>query len=199
MKQIGIILVLYFLILAYSAVCYIFMALGVYTIGKRRGIKAPWLAFIPYTVSWPFGAIADDYMMKIRGKQTKYRKNLLIATVLLAAASELIVLQIVFIALIQGYRNGLVNSDYENDIPLVICIFIAVAAGVLVLAFMIWYTVVYVMAIHKIYLSCVPSRATLYTVLSAISAILSVVFIFTVRNKDEGMIADRSTTEYLQQ
>ena len=46
--------------LAVSAVFYVLQSLSLYTIANRRGIRNPWLAWIPVGSSWTIGCISDQ-------------------------------------------------------------------------------------------------------------------------------------------
>ncbi len=60
-----------------SVVGYVFTALALYTIAKRRGIKHPWLAWIPVANLWLLGCISDQYRYVTRGQVLTRRKSLL--------------------------------------------------------------------------------------------------------------------------
>lgn len=61
---------------------YVLTALALYTMAKRRGIKHPWLAWIPVADMWLLGTISDQYRYVAKGQVRNSRKTLLIANVL---------------------------------------------------------------------------------------------------------------------
>ena len=67
-------------------VFFIFTAIGLYAIAKRRGIDHAWMAWVPVLNSWTLGCISDQYQYLIKGKNKKRR------TVLLVLGNELDVL-----------------------------------------------------------------------------------------------------------
>jgi hypothetical protein len=58
-------------------VIYIFTALSLYTIARRRGITKAWLAWIPFINVWAIGCISDQYQKAENGKRTRRRSTLL--------------------------------------------------------------------------------------------------------------------------
>ena len=74
---ISILIVLAVVFFAIAVVCYVFEAIALYTIAKRRGIQSPGLAWVPVGNSWLLGSIADDYTGKTMGTGSKYRFLLL--------------------------------------------------------------------------------------------------------------------------
>ena len=49
-----------------ALVSYILRGVGMYTLGKRRGMDYPWLAFIPYARTWFQGNCAAPCILVIR-------------------------------------------------------------------------------------------------------------------------------------
>lgn len=60
-----------------TVAAYVLTALALYTIAKRRGIKRPWLAWIPVADMWLLGCISDQYRYVTKGQVTNRRKTLL--------------------------------------------------------------------------------------------------------------------------
>lgn len=58
-------------------VFYIFGAIGIHTMAKRRGIENPWLAYIPVAQFYVIGSIFDN-INAYKNKQTNYKVILLI-------------------------------------------------------------------------------------------------------------------------
>ena len=67
----------YVIIMAVSVAVYVFQSLGMYTIAKRRGIRNPWLSWIPVGNMWILGSISDQYQYVVKGRVRKRRKLLL--------------------------------------------------------------------------------------------------------------------------
>jgi uncharacterized membrane protein YbhN (UPF0104 family) len=61
----------------WGIISYVFMAIGMYTIAKRRGINFPWLAWLPFGSSWMLGCISDEYRYVVKGQEKSKRKLML--------------------------------------------------------------------------------------------------------------------------
>ena len=60
-----------------SVACYVLEALSLYTIAQRRGIRKPWLAWIPVVNVWIVGSISDQYQYVVNRRIQNRRKVLL--------------------------------------------------------------------------------------------------------------------------
>ena len=56
---------------------YVFTALALFTIAKRRGISKAWLAWIPVADMWILGSISDQFRYVVKGEVKSKRKILL--------------------------------------------------------------------------------------------------------------------------
>ena len=70
---------------------YVFSALALYTIAKRRGLSNPWLSWIPVANVWILGSIADQYRYVARGEVRSKRKVLLTLKIISAALTAVMV------------------------------------------------------------------------------------------------------------
>lgn len=87
---------------------YVLMALGLYTVAKRRGIHKAWLAWIPVANVWLLGCISDQYRQVAKG-QVKNRRKLLLTLQIVV-----VVLAILVSILAVSWVTGLVLS---SDVP----------------------------------------------------------------------------------
>lgn len=71
------VLVFWLIVMGIGLVQYILTSLALYTIADRRGIKNPWLAWLPVAYYWLLGSIADNYD-ETHGINRSWRKTLLI-------------------------------------------------------------------------------------------------------------------------
>ena len=76
-----------FVALAVATAQYVFGALGLYRIAKRRGIHNPWLAWVPVANVWLLGSVSDHYQYIVKRKVTKRRKVLLILEIAVVVLS----------------------------------------------------------------------------------------------------------------
>ena len=62
---------------------YVLTALALYTIARRRGLKNPWLAWIPVADCWLLGSLSDQYRYVVKGEHKSKRKILLFFRILI--------------------------------------------------------------------------------------------------------------------
>lgn len=180
-----------------NVVVFVFTALALYTIAKRRGIHRPWLAWIPIVDAYLLGCIADQYRA-VACKETKNRRKILlglqIAMTILSIVT--VVLSIVFVLELLSLGLGnleALESMTESAATALLASLVGPAMGMLLtsiplLAVGITFLVFYSIALHDIYKSCDPANATLFTVLSILFSISLPIFLFFVcRNRDDGM------------
>lgn len=179
-----------------SLAIYVFTALALYTIAKRRGIHHPWLAWIPFANSWLLGCISDQYRAVARG-ETKYRRRWLLWTEILTSVFAVLVVVLVFgmlfnmLSYSMGNLENLDNMSEAMEAELLSAI-MGPAVGMVLLAFVavplsIVNLVFSFIALHDIYKSCEPGNATLYLVLSIFIGYAQPILLFICRNKDLGM------------
>lgn len=179
-----------------SLATYIFTALALYTIARRRGIHNPWLAWIPFANTWLLGCVADQYRAVARG-ETKYRRRVLLITEILTCVLAMIMLVLVFSMLLSMFSYGmgnLENLDYMSEAmeAELMSAIVGPVVGILLLTLVILPLVIVnavfsYIALHDIYKSCDPGNATLFLVLSIFIGICQPIFLFICRNKDGGM------------
>ena len=174
---------------------YIFTALSLYTIARRRGITKAWLAWIPFINVWAIGCISDQYQKAENGKRTRRRSTLLylnivryILTAMLVVAA-LLALGEIFLMIFTGAGSAeALSAEILKRLSEALPLFALIGLLSLpLLVVSISYLVLYFMSLHDIYKSFDPDAATLFTVLSIFFNILPPVFLFLCREKDLGM------------
>lgn len=169
--------------LAFALVAYILQSLGMYTIAQRRGIRNPWLAWVPVGNLWIMGSISDQYQYVVKGKRTNRRKILLGMS--LGSVGTIILMFVVI--LVAAINMALSRSEAEA----------ATVAGLMIIGFMLMYfamitllitqMVFQYISLYDLYASCNPGNATLFLILSIFVSVTMPFFVFACRNKDEGM------------
>ncbi len=178
----AVILIFYFLIgfvsLAVSVATYILQSLGMYKMASRRGIKNPWLAWIPVGNLWIMGSISDQYQYVAKGKTTNRRKLLLGLSIGFFA----LYLGIFICSFITGIMAGVgsVGAAATAGFLTVFFALLLVAAAIVMVVFQ-------YIALYDLYASADPANAILYLVLSILVSITLPIFVFVCRNKDGGM------------
>ena len=174
--MIGILLVFYFLIIfiafAFGIASYVLSSLGLYTVAERRGLRHPWLAWLPIGNVWLLGSISDQYQYVAKGKITNRRK------VLLALNIAIVVIYIGWIVSMIGTAVGGYIGAMVSGMVIGWLLFAIVCIALYVLLYIAYY---------DLFRSCQPSNAVLYLALSIIVSVTLPFFVFFVRKKDLGM------------
>lgn len=183
-------LVVCLIALVFSLVCYIFECVGVYTIAKRRGIKNPWLAWIPLGNVWIWGCIADHYQYVAKG-QVKNRRMILLILSLVSYVLVLMTNGQVMSALTAVIANA-DAMEYMSEAeamammaPLFGGTVLSMVASIVAIVLMVFQYI----ALYEIFNSCDPSNSTMFLVLSILFSVATPFFLFASRNKDLGMPA----------
>lgn len=177
------------LALVYSLVTYILGSLGMYTIAKRRGIKNPWMAWIPVCDTYLLGTISDQYQYVAKAKVTNRRKIMLglaIASMVLSVVDSAFSYNASFSVMSNAFSGSYVDEEalMEQLMSATAGIgWIATLISVVSLAL----TVFRYIAYYDLYNSCNPNNGVLYLVLSILLSFLTPFLIFSCRNKDLGM------------
>ena len=175
-----------------SVAAYVFSALAIYTIAQRRGIKNPWLAWIPMVNVWILGSISDQYRYVAKGEVKNKRKILLGVNILNFVLTWAAVIKM--IVTVVGVIVGETYLTDEMEAIRQILVSVAFLAPVAILGIVGF--VVEIMALYDLYSSCEPANNVLYLVLSLVPGINTVarpLFLFLCREKDGGMPPRRET------
>ena len=174
-------IITYALVYVLAIVMYILLAYGMYTIAKRRGIKAPWLAWVPIADLWTLGAIADHAVGVWKGKKGVLRYWLVVLDGIVFLGTIISVSMILGAALfgITNYNDPAVADTMIAGGAIFICL-MPVIIAVAILEYV---------ALYRLYKSCKPEQAGLFTVLTVLFDVTMPFFVFACRNSDEGLNA----------
>lgn len=187
---------------------YVFMAIGMYTIAKRRGINHPWLAWIPFGNTWLLGCISDQYRYVAHG-QEKSKRKLMLGFEIATAATGTITIVALIIGIIQMFGGmdmdmmEVVEPDAAYIAEALAPIVVALVLCFVMLGFAIALTVLQYMALHDLFKSCNPATSTVFLVLSIVLSlfgfgVVQAIFVFVTRNKDLGMPQRQTPVMYTQ-
>lgn len=95
-----------------SLITYVLLAVGLYSIAKRRGIRNAWLAWIPVVNVWILGCLSDQYRFVAKG-QNKSKRKLLLTLNLISQ-----VLAIVLLVVTVVWLFGLMSTVGLGDLSL---------------------------------------------------------------------------------
>jgi hypothetical protein len=171
-----------------SVAGYVLLALGLFTIAKRRKLQNAWMAWVPVLNLWLLGCISDQYRYVTRGQTRNIRTVLL-----LLGIAEVILNAVLFVLALFGLGGFLQNLISAYDLmPASWKLLKYAALGLLFSCFCKSLRLVRCFALHDIYSSCLPKRKTLFTVLSILgyvtgADVVPALLVFLCRNKEEGM------------
>lgn len=167
---------------------YVLTALAIYTISRRRGLRKPWLAWIPVVNCWLIGSLSDQYSYVVKREEKSRRKWLL--TLKLVMSGLILAMVVIAVSLI-GSAIFAFGRNYSNG-EMILSRIMGPALGMVGLALplagvAIAYAVIYYMALYDIYKSLDPDNAVLFLVLSILFWVTEPFFLFFNRDKDKGM------------
>ena len=189
----GIILIVGLITLGLAIACYVLQSIGLHTLAKRRGIKHPWLAWIPFGDYWIIGSISDD--VRLWNKSVlSYRR--IILTALMAGS--------MIFSLVQSWPAfqmiwALQDAEYMDPNELAVEMeyyltwiesyetgfggLLSMAASIASIVA----TVLYYMCLYDLFASCRPQQKAMFLVLGILINVTIPFFIFACRNHDDGM------------
>lgn len=178
-----------------SVATYVLSAMGLYTVASRRGIRNPWMAWIPVLNVWLLGSLSDQYRYVVKGQEKNKRKTLLILN-LINLVLGLVVIALLTLMIVAAVRSEM--GYFREDALLKQILRYAIAmgsAGMIMMGTGIAAAVIRYMAMYDIYLSLDPGNSVLYLVLSILFSITEPFFLFFNRNSDKGMPPRRETIQ----
>ena len=170
-----------------NVAAYVLTALAIYAVANRRGLKHPWLAWIPVANVWLVGSISDQYRYVVKGENRSKRKILLILQILAAVGG--IVIFCLGIGVAVSAVSGAIRNVSEEQLlgqimgPVIGMLGVCVPMAGISIAYM----VVRFMALYDIYNSLDPRNSVVFLVLSILFPVTEPFFLFFNRNKDGGM------------
>ncbi len=162
----------------FGIAAYILTALAIYTVSRRRGLKNPWLAWIPVVNCWLLGSLSDQYQYVVKGENKSKRKWLVVLSILKAA----MLLMLMILALVTA---GSLFANHPSEVMGLVVALLGLALPLC--AVTIAQCVIRYMALYDVYRSLDPANAVLYLVLSILFSPTEPFFLFFNREKDLGM------------
>ena len=183
----SIIMIVVAVALIFALVSYIFHAVGLYTIAKRRGERYPWLAFIPFARAYLQGEVAGTITLK---KKTISNPGIwkLVIPIIAGAVSSVFFTIFSTIVGIGGMMAGLSSSGYGVNIGVGTIMFLIMFLVIWTVAAVIYeavYKVLCVLINMQIYgYFTTRNMAVVHAVLSAIVPLYESICFFVMRNRD---------------
>ncbi|MBQ8881639.1 MAG: hypothetical protein IJ030_05665 [Oscillospiraceae bacterium] len=156
---------------------YLVLSLSLHTIGRRRGIRGSWLAWIPIGNLWLLGSLSDQYQYLVKGK-IHIRRKMLLGLSLATAALYVACAYCVLLAMKQE-RTAL-GVDTGVILLAFITLFGVLAGVIAILIYM-------YICCYDLFRSCDPDNGVLFLVLSILCHWILPVLVFAIRKRDGGM------------
>lgn len=199
----------YFLV---SVAIYVFTALSLYTIAKRRFFfdRCSWLAWVPFAQFWVLGSIADHYQWTVWNREKKKRIVMLVLNIIQLVS--IIVIALGLYRIIGTFvKEGITDEESfdralhyilsEMEDPyyeqaawarkmygvLIRNTNLIILCAVVTFATAVTYAVYYYMALYDLYRSCNPDNATVFLVLTILFGITMPIFLMLCRKQDKGL------------
>lgn len=175
----------YLVILGLGIAAYVLQSVSLYALAKRRGIRKPWLSWLPIGNMWILGCISDQYRYVAKGQVKNKRKSLTIL-MLVVEVLAIAVLVVASGVIVQAITMG--DSMTEAQALGML----GQTGGMLFFAFAmlgaaIPAAIIQYMALYDLYRSCQPNFSILYLMLSLFVNMAMPVCMFICRKKDQGM------------
>jgi hypothetical protein len=177
-----VLVVLYLVLIAYAILSYVLSSLGFYTMAKRRGIRNYGLAWVPIANYWIIGSLADQYDLAVKGKETGYRRKLLIWGIVYVCLTFLFCIVCGILGTFTVLSDGSFNYVVSGGIFFFLFLLLMLAIAITTCVF-------YYIALYKVFNSCNPNTSTTFLVLSIVLSVTFPFFVFADRNKDLGFPA----------
>ncbi len=167
---------------------YIFNGIATYNMAKRRGVSAPYTAFIPFARFFLTGKLAEQFELAQYGRTRKHSVRLVVTGSIVSVA--VIAFFGVFFPFMnnafttlpmieEGAASGM-SVIYSSGLLLVFSLILMVASYL--------YVFFNAMANYKIFRSQNPRTCVLFTILSLVINPFSCFALFAQRKRDDGFI-----------
>lgn len=173
---------IYFLVIFGIAITmYLFEAFGIYRMGQKLGFKNPWLAFIPIANMYAFGKVAEQYVKNDGRPSAKFSKILLTLNIIMLVLAILFTVVIIVTVIA---NIAMFDVTGGNEMAILSVILPAVLGYIVFIGLAIAQSVVYYIALWRIFAIFDHNNATVFLVLSIFVSFLYPIFLFVVRNKE---------------
>jgi len=174
---------------ALGIAAYVLSSLGLYTIAQRRGIRNPWMAWVPVLSVWILGSIADQYRYVARGEVRSRRKVLITMAVLQVVAwIAVVVLLIVMVVSIVMQAPNFDSMGQKELMNVMLKSLLPVGGALMVMGIISLIAAVFrYIAYADLFASCDPDNKVLFLVLGILFSVTLPFFVFACRKKDLGM------------
>lgn len=179
-------LVIYGLLMLMAVATYIFTALPLYTIAKRRGLDKPWAAWIPIGDAWIIGCLSDHYRLRARYEYTDRGRDLLKHGIMLAIGLAVFYITWICYMVMGTVMPG--NNPYTFMVFMMLgMLLLLLASMVFMIVITVRYMIRYYKALYDVYASCDPTKPVMFLLLSIFVSYAVPVCLMINRNNDYGI------------
>ena len=182
--MVGGVLAFYGVILCFSfilgIVTYIFQSIGLFKMAKNLGFKHCWMAWIPLLNTYTFGKIGSKYVKKSGKASAKFGGWLIGLEIAMNVMLIAMIIALVFFVI--GAVALLESGAAEPTTEMLGSVLAVVLTSLGISGISIAYTVIFYIALWRIFAIFDNSCATVFLVISIIFPITYPFFIFAVRN-----------------
>lgn len=176
------VLAFWLIVMGIGLVQYILTSLALYTIADRRGIKNPWLAWLPVAYYWLLGSIADNYD-ETHGINRSWRKTLLILALIFIGGFTLCYAAL-FVFIILTSINAAAAETLAT--PFVVGFFVVYFALIAIFLVAGALAVLSQICYFKVFESTVPEKAVKYMLISLLVPLGSAICLYKCRYSGYG-------------
>ena len=192
--------IFYLFTMAYAAFAYVGMSLGSSRMARKVGMNHPWMFWVPGANVYALGKLADTQASLCEGKTTKFRKKLLVWTIILASAAVIWAIALTVTTAVAAV-NGLLDdsgnvivSDFSGSTALIGYFVALLISSLLLIVPFIIYLVVYYKSLYRIYKLYAPGGAVGFTVLSFFAE-PAIPILFLILSGKDPVLPPQSTDE----
>lgn len=177
----------------WSIAAYVLSSLGIYTVAKRRGIRNPWMAWVPVVDLYLLGCVSDQYRYVVKGKNQNKRK-VLVSLAIGRAVAVLVMVVLGVILAVQAISKAAAGATEQAVLQGILPSLVGLGCVGLVLAVLALLMLIFrSIALYDLYTSCNPENNVLFLVLSLLVPVTEAFFIFFSRELDRGMPPRKDT------
>lgn len=192
--------IFYLFTMAYAAFSYVGVSLGGSRMARKVGMNHPWMFWVPGANVYALGKLADTQASLCEGKTTKFRKKLLVWTIILASAAVIWAIALTVTTAIAAV-NGLLDdsgnvivSDFSGNTALIGYFVALLISSLLLIVPFVIYLVVYYKSLYRIYKLYAPGGAVGFTVLSFFAE-PAIPILFLILSGKDPVLPPQSTDE----
>ena len=180
--------ILLFIGLGMFIIQYIFNGIATYNMAKRRGVSAPYTAFIPFARFFLTGKLAEQFELAQYGRTRKHSVRLVVT------GSILSVSVIAFFGAFFPFMNNafttlpMIEEGAASGVSMIYSSGLLLVLSLILMVVSYLYVFFNAMTNYKIFRSQNPRTCVLFTILSLVINPFSCFALFAQRKRDDGFI-----------